>query len=266
MLRKLLNYEFKATGRIFLLFFIAMVALAGINRLFMEFNLFEQRLAIIPGITVGLYVMMIFATFVLTFVVMIQRFYKNLLGDEGYLMFTLPVKPGAHIISKMLVSFAWLVASVAVTVLSILILSINTKSMEVLGRLLEEIGLLFTGNYGSNPLLFTLEIIIGGIVCIFTSILMVYAAIAIGHLCHSHRVLAAFGAYLGLMVVIQVISALVMSIPFFDMIAEQVFTQESMFQWTTWILLPIQIGLDVLFGVGYYLVTKYIFTKRLNLE
>ena len=69
MLRKLLNYEFKATGRIFLLFFIAMVALAGINRLFMEFNLFEQRLAIIPGITVGLYVMMIFATFVLTFVV-----------------------------------------------------------------------------------------------------------------------------------------------------------------------------------------------------
>lgn len=266
MLRKLLKYEFKATGRIFLLFFVAMVALAGINRLFMEFDLFDQRLAILPNITVVLYVMIIFTTFALTFVVMIQRFYKNLLGDEGYLTFTLPVKPAAHIISKMLVSFVWLVASIAVTILSILILSANPKSFRVLGEFFRQVSVLFTGGYGQNSLLLTLELIFGGIVGIFTCTLMVYAAIAIGHLCHNHRVLASFGAYLGLMVVIQIVTALVMSLPIFNLITSEISTQDAGMSWMTGVLFPVYIVLDVLFGVAFFLITKYIFAKRLNLE
>lgn len=40
------------------------------------------------------------ALFVLTMIVIIQRFYKGLLCDEGYLMFTLPVKPWQLIATK----------------------------------------------------------------------------------------------------------------------------------------------------------------------
>ena len=40
-----------------------------------------------------------------TCVVTIQRFYKGLLGQEGYLMFTLPVKNWQLVFSKALVSF-----------------------------------------------------------------------------------------------------------------------------------------------------------------
>ena len=37
------------------------------------------------------------AAFVLTLIIQIQRFSKNLLGDEGYLMFTLPASVSQHI-------------------------------------------------------------------------------------------------------------------------------------------------------------------------
>lgn len=54
---------------------------------------------------VALYVAM--GIFVLVFI--IDRFYKGLLGNEGYLMFTLPVTSTAHIASKALTSmiFPW---------------------------------------------------------------------------------------------------------------------------------------------------------------
>ena len=46
----------------------------------------------------GLYV----ATGVLTLIFICERFYKGLLGDEGYLMFTLPASVSAHIGAKTL--------------------------------------------------------------------------------------------------------------------------------------------------------------------
>lgn len=41
---------------------------------------------------------------VVTAVILIQRFYKNLLGSEGYLMFTLPVTVSQHLFSKTIIA------------------------------------------------------------------------------------------------------------------------------------------------------------------
>ena len=50
-------------------------------------------------------------------IVAVQRFYKNLLGDEGYLMFTLPATPGQQIFSKLLVSLVWSLMGIVVVIL-----------------------------------------------------------------------------------------------------------------------------------------------------
>ena len=66
----------------------------------MELNFFNTSNKIISAIAVVMaimYGMVIIAAFVITLIVIIQRFYKNLLTDEGYLMFTLPVKAHSHI-------------------------------------------------------------------------------------------------------------------------------------------------------------------------
>ena len=55
-----------------------------------------------------IYGFLFFGIMVVSLVVVIQRFYKSLLGDEGYLMFTLPVETWKLVMSKLLVAIFWI--------------------------------------------------------------------------------------------------------------------------------------------------------------
>ena len=82
MLGKLTKYEIKATARIFLPLYAGLLLFALINKVFIEINLLQTRMAFLPLISGAIYFFIIVATFIITLVVMIQRFYKNLLSDE----------------------------------------------------------------------------------------------------------------------------------------------------------------------------------------
>lgn len=284
MLRKLLNYEFKATGRIFLLFFIAMVALAGINRLFMEFNLFEQRLAIIPGITVGLYVMMIFATFVLTFVVMIQRFYKNLLGDEGYLMFTLPVSSRQLLWSKAIPAFVWRIGTVITVAVSVLLLCWTPAATQSLLRVFRE--------YASPEGLFLMEqwfprffqpffwllFPIVTVIDAFSGLFMLYAAMAIGHTVRRHKIWASIGAYFAISMVIGMATSILTSALLpgmtrgFQQLPEEFVTQAEMLRFADVVgelingTMLLSLVISAVSLVALYLLAQYLLDTQLNLE
>ena len=117
-------------------------------------------------------------------------------------MFTLPVKPSALILSKMLVSFLWIVVSIAVTIVSIFLLTLDPSVITAIGTFFQEIADVFLGTHGQQAIIFIIELVVGCIIGIFSSILMVYAAIALGHLFQKHRVLASFGAYLVIMFIL----------------------------------------------------------------
>ena len=76
MLGKLLKYEFRATGRLFLPLYGALVIFALINALLLSFREIPQLPAVLAMLV---YILLAIAVFVVTFIVMIQRFYKNLL-------------------------------------------------------------------------------------------------------------------------------------------------------------------------------------------
>ena len=100
MLRKLLKYEFMSTARVFGLCYIGVLVAALLMRIFGDIA-YTQNLQNGTGIfnvteiltmtSTGFYFLMIAAVCVLTFVLILQRFWKNLMGSEGYLMHTLPV-------------------------------------------------------------------------------------------------------------------------------------------------------------------------------
>ena len=92
MLKKLTKHELYATGRIFLPIYAIMLLLSLINRVLFGIDNISRPLNTLRGFMVAAYVISIIATLVVTFVIMILRFYRNLMSDEGYLMFTLPVK------------------------------------------------------------------------------------------------------------------------------------------------------------------------------
>ena len=115
MLGKLMKYEFKATSRMLLPINGAMLLFALINRLFMELNFFQtgnMAISALATVMAVMYVMVIIAAFVITLIVIIQRFYKNLLTDEGYLMFKLPVKAHSQITSNGIDAYVMYLATV----------------------------------------------------------------------------------------------------------------------------------------------------------
>ena len=123
MFGKLLKYDFRSMLKQFAFIWPAALALAVINR----FTLSGLESTSATGETVAAVAMMVFvaimiAMFVITLIFVIQRFYKGLLGDEGYLMHTLPVRPWALIGSKLVCAVVLTVVSTLVAVAAILII------------------------------------------------------------------------------------------------------------------------------------------------
>ena len=52
---------------------------------------------------------------------MLQRFYQNLLGTRGYIMFTLPASVHQQVWSKLIVSAVWFIATGVAVILSFLV-------------------------------------------------------------------------------------------------------------------------------------------------
>ena len=93
MLGKLMKYDLKSMFKVFVPLWLALLAVSGVNRFTIQFD----SNAIIGGlptvIFMILYVGLIIAVMVVAVALIIMRFYHGLLKDEGYLMFTLPVRP-----------------------------------------------------------------------------------------------------------------------------------------------------------------------------
>lgn len=107
MLKKCLKHEWKACWKNMALLngaAIFMGALGGFGFLFSQISELPDLLIVLYLFA---YVLIVIAASVMTQVLMIQRYYKNLFTDEGYLTNVLPVSATDHILSKMLVFGAW---------------------------------------------------------------------------------------------------------------------------------------------------------------
>lgn len=103
MLGKLLKHDFKALFRNYGLLFIALFGVTFLYKLY----LFLPRNIVLEftnGLMGVLYVVVILGCLFGTVVINIVRFYKNLVTDEGYLTFTLPVSSKQIIASKLISS------------------------------------------------------------------------------------------------------------------------------------------------------------------
>ena len=194
---------------------------------------------------------------VVTLVVMIQRFYKSLLGDEGYLMFTLPVQTWKHLVNKLLIAILWNLLSAAIGMVSIMLL-VPAQELKELGSLLMYIKeYLGTMGYFSIPLLFLASIVF--------SIVQMYTAIALGHLFRKHKLLASFGMYIGINTVSQIVFILI--ILFFQYYLTSLSGPVPSLHPShiNMLILVTGIILAVLTAVCF-IVTNIILKRRLNLE
>ena len=266
MLNKLFKYEIQATSRIFLPLYAVLLVFAVVNKLI---SIVSPSQVVAPKIiSLIVYIIMLVGVFAITFIMIIQRFYKNLLTDEGYLMFTLPVKAWRHIICKLLIGMMWTLASVITALASILIIAYDKifteENMEVYRAGINA----FFNFFGQASVFFILEMILGILVSMASSILILYAAMAIGHMFNRNRVLASFGAFIALNTVTQIIFSVITVIGGYITRISGLTIETGMnppisfIHFLVWFIIII----SGLMSAGYYMITNHILSRRLNLE
>lgn len=267
MLAKLIKYEIKDTARLFLPFYAALLIFAVINTVFLHIGQGLPRLGAAWSIsfflTMTVY-MLLFATIIaLTFIVVILRFYRNLLGNEGYLMFTLPATTWQHILSKLTVGFLWTICSGIVAGCSLMIFTVGTDFLPQLftsiGQVLQEVWIAM----GAHLIAYIIELILVVVVELATGIGMIYAAIAIGHMVNRHRILGSFGAFLVIQVAIQMIGSLVVLL----FLNDHLLAGFALHPFSSLHLLFIgSLLLNVAIGGVLFFITHRILDRHLNLE
>ncbi|MCY1714540.1 hypothetical protein [Caproiciproducens galactitolivorans] len=266
MLRKLLRYEIKATSRTFLPMYALLIVFALINKFFMAVN--SSYLKIPQAIAMSVFVFIIIGICVMTLVVTIQRFNKNLLTDEGYLSFTLPVRVHSHIDSKMIVTLMWSVLSVLVSLISIFVMSVNETTILSFQRFMNELMAAFS-QIGPSGYVLILEAVLLVIFGILSSTVEIYAAITVGNMSSKHKLLTGIGAYLGFGVIQQIIVSIILSSSdksitrYFNLL--ETAGEFAQVQAAETVLLVL-IAYMVIVGVALYFFTEWMLRKKLNLE
>ena len=120
MLTKLIKQEFRATARVMIPMYLVMLALAVGARFFTD------DLGDLGDLLKALCALAVLACILVNVAAMILRFKQNLLGDEGYLMFTLPVTVHQHLWAKLVAAVAWFAATLAISLGSLCILADST--------------------------------------------------------------------------------------------------------------------------------------------
>ena len=262
MLRSLMKYEFMAMGRVFLPLYGALIVISIVNRIIGSFE------AEIPsGISIFILVVLMIGIAVITCILMIQRFWTNLLSGEGYLMMTLPVSTARIILSKLFTASVLCVASSIVVAISIFIaFFVNLDFSDIVNAIKYVRGLIPFSS--GQVVILLIQFLIACILWLFTNIMLLYASMSLSMISNKHRWLVAVGAFIvlttALQVIVSVASVIGVSTGVFEQYYRLLLSFPSFGQ-VQLILLACMI-LSVGFLAAYYFITRYMLKNRLNLQ
>ena len=265
MLRKLMKHEFRATGRVmgplFGLLLIAAIAARFSVGVLLESS--ARFLNLLGGLFTTAFVIAIVGVCVMSLVLMINRFRTNLLGDEGYIMFTLPASVHQQIWSKLIVSAVWFIATGLAVVAAGFILVAQQGFWLEIRRGFAEIFRHLTAYYAFNGTAFLFELLALIFVGCCVLCLEFYAAMAIGHSFAAHKVLYSVLSFLGLQFVMQLLSGGILVGTNYDFLVVALPSDGVLAMHSVMLTL---IASTAVFGAVYYVITTMFLKKRLNLE
>ena len=273
MLGKLIKHEFRATGRIMLPLLAAelmLSVLAGLSVRGMERIEDMNFLSAMYIVVLIVFFLGLFAVGVVALVLMVERFYKSLLRDEGYLSMTLPVSVDGHIWAKLIVSFVWFALVALVSALAMLVvLSIGADrflasmldldlNWDLMWDELRAIG-------GGNIALFAAELLVLAFLGAGAMCLRCYASMAVGCSAANHKLLLSFVAYFVIGIVLSLISNAVTFgvMPnldphwLYDRLGDSVGALHA--------IMGVNILVSALLFAVFYFVTRWFMKNKLNL-
>lgn len=279
MLGKLFKHEWISISKLLVVIHGFILIFAILSRIFFEvsggFDVamskgFNDILGVIAALIIFAIVLFIFCAATFTSVYIAYRFYKNVFTDQGYLTNTLPVTPTQIIISKGLTALLWTIIDLAVLGISLLIMFVNGEIMTIL---MPSLGQLFSHLYALPAFCWVLLFMI--LLSPFLMIIHLYFCVAVGSLIPNHKILGAIGTYIISYIIVQVLSTVVLAATGMGFVTGSIdsdtvgMTSAEASYYVGGILTPmflVGIICEIIAIVVLFFVTKYIMTKKLNLE
>ena len=268
MLKKLYKHEFHSLFRSLLPIWASLIGFAVLSRLTFITDFDNDVLNTVRGLSVTAYIFAIIAVFIVGLVIVVMRFYKNLLTHEGYLTFTLPFTPTQHIVCKLVCGVVVMVIDFIIVICSLLILGAGTETLgEILGVIklaLTELPEYFSAG---QIAIISSEVLLLLLLSPFQSLLMFYAAMALGQQ-FKNKVGGAAIAYICLYAAVQIITSLIM-IPISFVSAGGMEEFDNLINDSVMYLgvfFGFLIVMSAALSTVYFVITRHFLTKKLNLE
>ena len=276
MLRKSLKHEFRATARVMLPVFIALLSLSVVTHLTSRFFLNGDVHWVLSALGVCMVVLFFlgvaavaFSVFALTIV----RFYRSFLSEQGYLTLSLPVSTHTHIFSRLLVAVVWYTLSALAIMAAIGLMSLGNNWSAVFGAIGDIIRGLWqawaslTGGQRALAVLLGLEMLVSVVASCAASCLLLYAAMAVGHSFNRYKkalsVLFAFLFYHA----VQILMFLgVFAVTMGDIDLELDLDTPTAVLGVGNVFFAVIIVVELAIAAVFYFVTHHFLTKKLNLE
>lgn len=265
MLGKLIKHEFKATGRIMMGLLAALIGISVLYWITGNIDFDNAAVAMVNGLVSVGYVLILIASFSVTLVYMIVRFYKSMLGDEGYLSFTLPVKTGQLILAKWITAVVWIILTVLLAIASGLL---NFGSSELLRDIWDGLDILFEQD---GAVLTAFLMVVYMVVSVAFSVMLYYTAMAFGQTFHSHKIIWSIVGYFILDVILQIINVVVMLLSGnMAMVAEldepEQISEISDYLYAMSGITAVQLVEYLVLIVGAFFLCRALLKNKLNLE
>lgn len=208
-------------------------------------------------------------------VLVIIRFYSTMVGDRGYLTWTLPASSSTHIWAKLIGGMLWRILTSIVVIVLLVIFFVgdywawlegftveSSVDSATFGEFIEAVLKVFKPEY-------LIPVILGLFAAIVWSVfsqLLLYMCISIGQLFGKWRIPASIGCYFVIMICMEIIS--VIGTVMLSM--SSLFTPDINFELSGVMIFSVILAVIFLIGLGLdaimFAVTNHIFKKHLNLE
>ncbi len=283
MLLKLFKYDFKTSARfgVPILIAIAAATILGCVNVAVTVNGTDTTGTIFEYSTNSVNEVLIFfsmgglaliafalaaAASVMTILLLVQ-YYRSTVSDEGYLTFTLPVTPAQILWSKLLNVTVWsLFSGLALTVAAGVILTTGILTAGIGADFVNTFGELFAflhATVGLNGLTVVLLTLCGA-ASFFSNTLMLFMAITFGaSVVRRYKALAAVAMIFGINFVMSGVTSVLQVILLGDFTLKTAMYDNMVA--LSWFFVSV-IVLHAVLATLYFLVTKYIMEKKLNLD
>ena len=286
MLRKLFKYDWKSVSPLLFILHGILLLYTILERIAISIGSAQSNTQTassaseFSGIAGALYVLgfifFIIAIIIATYLYLAVHMQKNLFSDEGYLTHTLPVSPVKLLWSKILVFNAWILLDILCVVISIAILVIYPDTLTWILEDFQFLLHIFLGSAGfQNQLSIILTVLNVIVLYLGYYTMLLFFALCLGNLFKNHKVLGSVLSFFGVNIILSIIKTIILFLvpalnPFTISFSSDMATQEmvtsSDLSFSGLPIIGFSLLWDLIFAVLFFLGSRYIISKRLNLQ